>query len=339
MFAVPAVSGEIDAEIQARIDLKTKPLGSLGVIEILAKQICRVQGTLSPRMESCGLAIFAGDHGIVAEGVSAFPQEVTPQMVLNFLAGGAAANVFARTNGVSVLVVDAGIAGEPLSHPDLIPRRAGAGTANFLHGPAMRADQAEHALNAGIEIGAAMPGEAAAFGEMGIGNTSSATLLAHKLTDLPVADVTGRGTGVTGGVLDRKRAVLERAAARTGSLDAFGALREYGGFEVAGMAGGMIGAARSGKVVLVDGFIATAAALVALGLAPNLRDYLVFSHQSDEAGHRHVLAALKVKPLLHLDMRLGEGTGAVLAWPLLKAAAAMVNDMASFASAGVSKAG
>lgn len=339
MYQVPAVSGAMDAAIQKKIDLKTKPRGSLGVIEALARQICRVQRTLSPRMQTCGLTIFAGDHGIVAEGVSAFPQEVTPQMVLNFLAGAAAANVFARTNGISVRVVDAGIAGEPLDHPGLISRRAGAGTANFLKQPAMSDEQAAQALQAGIEIGDAMPGEAAAFGEMGIGNTSSATLIAHKLTGLPVAKVTGRGTGMAGDGLDRKRAVLERAAARTAALDAFGALREYGGFEVAGMAGGMIGAARAGKVVLVDGFIATAAALVALGLAPNLRDYLVFSHQSDEAGHKHVLAALEVKPLLHLDMRLGEGTGAVLAWPLLKASAAMVNDMASFDSAGVSQAG
>jgi len=339
MFVVPAVSDTLDAEIQRKIDLKTKPQGSLGVVETLAKQICRVQKTLAPKMEACGLTIFAGDHGVVAEGVSAFPQEVTPQMVLNFLAGGAGANVFAKTNGVSVQVVDAGIAGEPLDHPDLISRRAGAGTANFLQEPAMTAGQAKQALGYGIEIGAAMPGQAAAFGEMGIGNTSSATLIAHKLTGLSVAEVTGRGTGVVDKALDHKRDVLERSAARTGKLKAFDALREYGGFEVAGMAGGMIGAAQSGKVVLVDGFIATASALVAVGLAPEMRDYLVFSHQSDEAGHKHVLQAMGVKPLLKLDLRLGEGTGAVLAWPLLKAATAMINDMASFESAGVSQAG
>ena len=262
MFTVPTVSDVLDAEIQQKIDLKTKPRGSLGVVETLARQICRVQKTLTPKMETCALTIFAGDHGVVAEGVSAFPQEVTPQMVLNFLAGGAAANVFARTNGVSVQVVDAGIAGESLDHPDLISRRIGAGTANFLNEPAMSAGQTEQALAAGVEIGTAMPGEAAAFGEMGIGNTSSATLIAHKLTGLPVAEVTGRGTGVADKALDHKRDVLERAAARTGKLDALDALREYGGFEVAGMAGGMIGAAQSGKIVLVDGFIATAAALV-----------------------------------------------------------------------------
>jgi len=336
MFAVEAVGVRMDAAISRKIDMKTKPLGALGRIEALAAQICRAQQTLAPAMNDCSLTIFAGDHGVAAEGVSAFPQQVTRQMVMNFLAGGAAANVFAKANNIRVRVVDAGVAGEPLAHPALISRNIAAGTKNFLHEAAMSEAQLQQALRFGRELGASAGGEAAIFGEMGIANTSSASLIAHKLGHIALEDCVGRGTGVDDAGLKRKLDILARACARTGELDALGALREYGGFEVAQIAGAMIGAAQQGKIVLVDGFIASAAALAAVGLSPALRDYLVFAHRSAEGGHRFILALMEARPLLQLDMRLGEGTGGALAWPLLRAAAAMVNNMASFESAGIS---
>ena len=336
---VPPVSSALDGAIRRAIDGKTKPPGSLGELEALAARIARVQGVLAPRLRRCRLILFAGDHGVAAEGVSAYPQEVTRQMVVNFLAGGAAANVFARANGVELSVVDAGVAGRPLDAPGLLSRRIGAGARNFAREPAMTREQYEASLRAGAEVGAgaAAEGECAAFGEMGIANTSSATLIAHKLTGAPLDALTGRGAGLDDEGLAHKRRVLARAAARTpGRLDPPAALTEYGGFEIVMMAGAMIGAARAGAVVVVDGFIATAAALAADRLAPSLRDYLVFAHRSAEPGHQAMLDDLGARPLLDLGLRLGEGTGALLAWPILRSAAAMLSDMASFESAGVS---
>ena len=340
MLDPPAVRTDLDGAIRRAVDAKTKPPGSLGAVEALATRIARVQGTLTPSLRRCRLTLFAADHGIASEGVSAYPQAVTRQMVANFLAGGAAANVFARANGVDLCVVDAGVAGAPLDAPGLVSRRIGPGTRNFAVEPAMTGEQYEEALRAGIDLGAgsgAPAPDAAAFGEMGIANTSSATLVAHKLTGAPLDALTGRGTGLDDDGLAHKRRVLARAAARTARrLDPEAVLREYGGFEIVMMAGAMIGAARTGAVVIVDGFIASVAALAADALAPALRDYLVFAHRSAEPGHRVVLDALGASPLLDLGMRLGEGTGALLAWPLLRSAAAMLSDMASFESAGVS---
>ena len=337
MLDVPPLSRALDDEIRRVIDSKTKPPGALGAVESLAARIARIQGTPAPSLHRCRLILFAGDHGIACEGVSAYPQQVTRQMVENFLAGGAAANVFARTNGVDLCVVDAGVAGEAIDAPGLVSRRIGAGTRNCAAGPAMTPEQLDAALGAGRALGEGVAADAAAFGEMGIANTSSASLVAHKLTGVGLDALIGRGTGLDDAGLAHKRTVLARAAARTAPrLDARGALREYGGFEVAMMAGAMIGAARARAVVLVDGFIAGAAALAAVGLAPALREYLVFAHRSAEPGHRAVLEALAAEPLLDLDMRLGEGTGALLAWPMLKCAAAMTSQMASFESAGVS---
>jgi nicotinate-nucleotide--dimethylbenzimidazole phosphoribosyltransferase len=329
---------EFEARLKAAIDNKTKPLGALGRIEGLAAQIARVQGTLTPRMQTCALTIFAADHGIACEGVSAYPQAVTRQMVANFLAGGAAANVFARTLGADVTVVDAGVAGDPMDMPGLLSRRIGAGTANAAQGPAMTVDQRDRALAEGEALGRASTADAVAFGEMGIANTSSAALVLAKVLGIPVSDLTGRGTGVDDAGLARKRAVLTRASARTPSrLPGVEALQEYGGFEIAMMAGAMLGAARARKVVLVDGFIATAAAAAALSIDDSIRKALIFCHLSDEAGHRAALAALGAEPLLSLGLRLGEGTGALLAWPLVRSAAAMLTEMASFDSAGVSR--
>ncbi len=337
MFDLPPISRALDDAIRHAIDTKTKPLGALGIVEMLAAQVARVQGTLTPRLNRCRLTLFAGDHGIAHEGVSAYPQAVTRQMVANFLAGGAAANVFARTNDVDLQVVDAGVAGDPVDAPGLVARRIAAGTRNFAVEPAMTVAQCDQALLAGHELGVNVAADAAAFGEMGIANTSSATLIAHKLTGARLDALIGRGTGLDDEGLAHKRAVLERASNRTAErLDAREALNEFGGFEIVMMAGAMIGAARGGAVVLVDGFIASAASLAAVGIAPALRDYLVFAHRSAEQGHRTVLDALDARPLLDFDMRLGEGTGALIAWPVLKCAAAMMSDMASFENAGVS---
>ncbi|TCO73970.1 nicotinate-nucleotide--dimethylbenzimidazole phosphoribosyltransferase [Rhodovulum euryhalinum] len=323
------------AELKRRIDIKTKPPGSLGRIEALAAQIGLVQGSTAPRMARCQLTIFAADHGVATEGVSLFPQEVTRQMVLNFLSGGAAANVFARSVGADLRVVDAGVAGASFGLAGLIDRRIGAGTASFLTGPAMTAEQCDRALSEGRALGADGDWDAVAFGEMGIANTASAAALGHKLTGIGLDVLTGRGTGLDDTGLSHKRAVLERAAARTGDLAPAAALAEYGGFEIAMMAGAMIGAAAARRIVIVDGFIATAAALAACRIAPETRAAMVFAHKSEEQGHRALLEALGAEPLLSLGLRLGEGTGALLAWPLLRAAAAMLTEMASFEDAGV----
>ncbi len=323
--------------IRQTIDTRTKPPGSLGRIEALAAQIAALQGTTAPSMTRCTLTIFAADHGIAHSGVSAFPQAVTQQMVRNFLAGGAAANVFARTVGAALQVVDAGVAGAPIAHPQLIDQRMGAGTANFLEEPAMSDATAARALEAGAEIARAAACDALAFGEMGIANTATAAILAHKLTGLPLEELVGRGTGLDDAGLAHKREILQRAADRVpGTLPPNRAMAEYGGFEIVMMAGAMGAAARGGRVVLVDGFIATAAAALALALDEGVRPALVFAHRSAEAGHGALLDWLQARPLLDLDMRLGEGTGALLAWPLVQAAARMMTDMASFADAGIS---
>jgi nicotinate-nucleotide--dimethylbenzimidazole phosphoribosyltransferase len=335
---LPPPDPGLTARIRQAIDSKTKPLGALGRIEALAAQIAALQGTVAPRLETCTLTIFAADHGIAAEGVSAFPPEVTRQMVGNFLAGGAAASVFARTLEVGLQVVDAGVAGEVPDLPGLIRRPLGAGTANSAQGPAMTAAQYQQGLAIGAEIARATPGEALAFGEMGIANTSAASLVAHKLTGLPIDQLTGRGTGLDDQGLAHKRAVLARAAARTPArLEPDRAAQEYGGFEIVMMAGAMAAAAADRRLVLVDGFIATSAAALVLARAPDLRPAMVFCHRSAESGHRGLLAHLGAEPILDLDMRLGEGTGALLAWPILRAAARMLTDMASFAEAGVSE--
>lgn len=330
---------ELDFEqaIRRAIDTKTKPVGALGRIEDLAAQIARLQQSLAPQIRDCSLTIFAADHGIANEGVSAYPQAVTRQMVANFLAGGAAANVIAASLGIAVRVVDAGVAGEAMDDARLISRRIAPGTQSFLRGAAMTAAQRDRALDLGRELGADAAGEAVAFGEMGIGNTSAATLLAHRLTGIALAALTGRGTGLDDAGLAHKAQLLAAASARVpGRLTADAALAEFGGFEIAMMAGAMIGAAQAGKLVLVDGYIASAAALVAVELVPGTRGALVFAHVSAEPGHAALLGWLGARPLLSLDMRLGEGTGALLAWPLVKAAAAMLREMASFESAGVS---
>ncbi|MEM8769160.1 MAG: nicotinate-nucleotide--dimethylbenzimidazole phosphoribosyltransferase [Pseudomonadota bacterium] len=323
-------------DLQAFVDGKTKPVGSLGRIEALAVQLARLQQSLRPDTSACGLILFAGDHGMATAGVSAYPQAVTRQMLLNFLTGGAAANAFANALGVSMQIVDAGVVGEPVEHPALQSRRIRAGTRNAIEEPAMTDSEFAAALAAGREFGEAAQQPVVAFGEMGIGNTSAASLVAAKLSGTPVGPLTGRGTGHDDAGLATKRALLERAAARTAArLSAADALREYAGFEMVMIAGAMLGAAEARRLVLVDGFICTVAAFAALQIDPTIERALVFAHRSAEAGHGIVLEALHARPLLDLDLRLGEGTGAILAWPLVQAAGAMLRDMASFDSAGV----
>ncbi|MEM6412493.1 MAG: nicotinate-nucleotide--dimethylbenzimidazole phosphoribosyltransferase [Pseudomonadota bacterium] len=328
---------EFEVELRSAIDGKTKPVGALGRIETLAAQIARIHGTLSPKIETCALTIFAADHGIATAGVSAYPQAVTRQMVLNFLAGGAAANVFAKSVGADVQVVDAGIVGNPIEHSDLTDCRIGPGTANAIERPAMTSGELGQALEAGRSIGESVTADVICFGEMGIGNTSAASLIAAKLLGQPVAVLVGRGTGLDDEGLARKRAILAQAAARTpDKLTAEIALCEYGGFEIAMMAAAMTIAAKAQRIIIVDGFISSVAALCAVRLAPSCRASLIFAHRSAEVGHGIVLDALGAEPLLDLDMRLGEGTGALLAFPLVKAAASILRDMASFESANIS---
>lgn len=345
-LAVAPVDRSLDRALRAKIDGKTKPLGALGRLEDLALQIGRVRGSLTPTLNQPNLVVFAGDHGAAKAGISAFPQDVTWQMVENFLAGGAAINVFARANGIALTVVDAGVAHDFHAggvRPNLVDAKVGAGgTASYLDGAAMTAEERDTALARGAEIVnrlAAKGCEIIGCGEMGIGNTASAALITHCLTDAPLADCVGRGTGLDDAGLAKKTALLQQALdiwpERNG--DPLAVLARYGGFEIAMMTGAMLAAARQNMLVLVDGFICGAAALVAARLAPAFLDYAVFCHASAEAGHRTQLTALDVVPLVALDLRLGEGTGAALAWPLVRAACAFLNEMASFASAGVSE--
>ena len=338
----PTANAALAARLQHTIDHKTKPVGALGQLENLALQLGLIQRSESPALHQPQMVVFAADHGIAAEGVSAYPQAVTTQMVANMLAGGAAINVFARQHGFALQVVDAGVAADLPAHPQLLAKKIAYGTKNICTEAAMTRDQAEAALNAGMAVMQSLPGNVVAFGEMGIANTSSAALLVARLTGTSVIEATGRGTGLDDAQLLHKQAVLGRALLRhpasqpLGVMNVLDELAALGGFEIAMMLGAMLQAASERRVVLVDGFIAGAAALVACQLVPAVRDYLVFCHRSAETGHRRLLAHLDARPLLELDLRLGEGTGALLAWPLVLSAAAFLKEMASFESAGVS---
>ena len=331
------------ATLQHKIDQKTKPLGALGQLEALARKVGLIQQSLTPQLAQPQMLVFAGDHGAAKAGVSAFPQDVTWQMVENFLAGGAAINVFARQNGLALSVVDAGVAHEFGSRPGLIDAKVAAGTASYIDQPAMSPDQCAAAIARGADIvrGLAASGcSVVGFGEMGIGNTASASLITHCLTGVSLAECVGRGTGLDDAGLARKQGLLEKALERYrnagGSDDALAVLAEFGGFEIAMMVGAMLAAAEAKMVLLIDGFIVSSAALTAARLFPAFTDYCVFCHRSAEPGHQAQLQAMQAEPLLDLGLRLGEGTGAALAYPLVRAALAFLNEMASFESAGVS---
>ncbi len=340
-FALPPIEPTTDAGLEARlrnkIDNKTKPLGALGQLEDLALQLGLIQQSDVLTFDQPQMLVFAADHGIAAEGVSAFPQAVTVQMVANMLAGGAAINVLARQHGFALQVVDAGVASDLADHPQLIRRKIAHGTQNICNAPAMSDEQLNAALQTGADIVKNLPGNVVAFGEMGIANTSPAALLLHRLTATPITEATGRGTGLNETQLLHKQKVLTLAAARhPAAVTPLQVLAAMGGFEIAMMTGAMLQAASQRRVILVDGFIAGAAALVAGHLVSQVQHYMVFCHRSSERGHGLLLEHLQALPLLDLCMRLGEGTGALLAWPLVQSAACLMNEMASFASAGVS---
>jgi len=330
-------------QAQARQDSLTKPQGSLGLLEELSVKVAGIQGVAQPRIRDKVIVTMAGDHGVVAEGVSLFPQEVTAQMVYNFLRGGAGINVLARHVGARVVVVDLGVATDLEPHPELWVKKVAYGTKSMAQGPAMSREEAIQAIEVGIEIveselsrGVDIVGT----GDMGIGNTTPSSTMVAALTGAPVADVTGRGTGIGDQQLAHKIATIERALAvnRPDPADPLDVLAKVGGLEIGGIAGVVLGAAAHRLPVVIDGFISGAGALIAAGLAPQVKDYLIAAHLSVERGHRLVLERLGLTPLLNLNLRLGEGTGAALGISLVEAAVKVLNEMATFADAGVSEA-
>jgi nicotinate-nucleotide--dimethylbenzimidazole phosphoribosyltransferase len=344
MNVLPHVADLHDAALAARVqqalDRKTKPLGALGRLEALALRIACIQGTERPQLERPQMVVFAADHGLAARGVSAYPSDVTWQMVENFLAGGAAVSVLARQHGLALTVVDAGVRHAFAPRPGLLQRKIGFGTADMLDGPAMTESECLAAIETGGGVVRSLPGNALLIGEMGIGNTSSAALLLARLKNEPIEACTGRGTGLDDAALQRKTDTLRAVLARhEGAVEPLAVLAAMGGFEIAMMVGAVLQAAAERRVILVDGFIVSAAVLVAAQLAPAVLQRCVFAHQSDESGHRLMLQHLGGEPLLQLGLRLGEGSGAALAWPLLESACRILAEMASFESAGVSDRG
>ena len=341
-FDIPVVADiaqpDLAARLQHLLDNKTKPVGSLGRIETLAQRIGLILGNDAPALESPQLVVFAADHGLAAHGVSAYPSDVTWQMVENFLAGGAAVSVLARQHGIGLTVADCGVRHDFVARPGLVVCKQGQGTADALNGPAMTAEQCSAALQAGANLIHRLPGNALLLGEMGIGNTSAASLLLARLAGLAVADCTGAGTGLDADAVQRKIAVLRQVLARhPEARQPLDALAAFGGFEIATMVGAVLAAAADRRVIVVDGFIASSAVLVASQLRPHVLQRCVFAHRSGERGHALMLAHLRAEPLLELGLRLGEGSGAALAWPLLVSACALLRDMASFEAAGVSR--
>ena len=334
------IDAQVVEQALARQQQLTKPAGSLGQLEAVAVQLAGLQGQVKPALDQLWIAIFAGDHGVVAEGVSAFPQEVTGQMLHNFVSGGAAISVLARQLGASLEVVNLGTVTPSLNLPGVRHLNVGPGTANFVQGPAMTQAQGELALQAGRDsVRRAIAAGAQLFigGEMGIGNTTAASALACALLDCPVVHLAGPGTGLNAAGVSHKAQVIERALALHGAQhgDALQTLFNLGGFEIAALVGAYLACAQEGVAVLVDGFICSVAALVAVRLNPACREWLLFGHRGAEPGHRHVLETLNAEPLLDLGLRLGEGSGAALAVPLLRLACDLHGQMATFAEAAV----
>jgi nicotinate-nucleotide--dimethylbenzimidazole phosphoribosyltransferase len=329
------------AAAKARQDTLTKPPGSLGRLEELSIQLAGVSGKEIPSIKDKVIITMAGDHGVVAEGVSAFPQEVTPQMVLNFLHGGAAINVLARHVGARITIVDMGVAVDMEAHPLLVVKKIAHGTANMTKGPAMTREQAEQAILAGVEVVEAEIEtglDIVGTGDMGIGNTTPSAAIAAVLTGIEPAKLAGRGTGVDDEGLKRKIDAIERALAvnKPNPKDGLDVLAKVGGFEIGGLAGVILGAAAHRKPIMVDGFISTAAAMIAVTIAPAVHPYLISAHRSQEYGHSQMVEWLGLKPLVDLDFRLGEGTGAALGISFAEAACKILAEMATFAEAGVS---
>jgi nicotinate-nucleotide--dimethylbenzimidazole phosphoribosyltransferase len=326
------------AQLQRRIDNKTKPLGALGRLEALALRLGLILGSESPVLQAPQMLVCAGDHGLAARGVSAYPSDVTWQMVENFLSGGAAVSVLARQHGLALTVVDCGVRHDFAPRKGLSIRKIAPGTADASIGPAMSAAQCEQAIANGIALVRELPGNALLLGEMGIGNTSAASLLLARLTGRDIDACTGSGTGLDADGVARKRRLLrEVLALHADAGTPLAALAAFGGFEIATLVGAVLQAAHERRVIVVDGFIASTAVLVVQALQPHVVQRCVAAHESAEPGHRLLLDALGLDALLRLDLRLGEGSGAALAWPLLESACAILREMASFESAGVSQ--
>ena len=329
----------IKDKLQHKIDFKTKPLGSLGQLEDIALQLGMIQNTLTPKLEKPSLLVFAADHGIADEGVSPYPKDVTWQMAMNFCSGGAAINVFCKQNGISLKVIDAGV---DYDFPDELPvinAKVARGSRNMMNEPAMTLEECKLALKRGAgfvqqesEAGCNTIG----FGEMGIGNTSPSSLLMHRFMKLPIETCTGKGAGVEGEKLDHKTAILKTVAEKYDPQTTMETLATFGGLEIAMMVGAILEAKKLGMVMLIDGFIATAATITAIQFDESVRDNCIFCHASEEQGHQLMLEFLQAKPVLSLGMRLGEGSGAAVAYPVIQAAATFINEMASFDEAGVS---
>jgi nicotinate-nucleotide--dimethylbenzimidazole phosphoribosyltransferase len=339
--SIPPLDERAMAAARARQDQLTKPRGSLGRLESLSIQLAGITANALPDVRQKVVVTMAVDHGVVAEGVSAYPQEVTPQMVANFLRGGAAINVLAQHVGARVVIVDMGVAAEMPPHSALVNQKVAPGTGNIAAGPAMTREQAIEALTNGAQVvkdELAQGLDILAVGEMGIGNTTPAAAIGVALSGRSAEEIVGRGTGVDDAGLARKTESVQRAIQvnRPNPNDALDVLSKLGGFEIGGMAGAMLCAAANRRAVMVDGFISTAAAMIAASLAPRVRDYLIASHRSEEQGHHILLGWLGLEPLLDLDLRLGEGTGAALGLSLAEAACRLLREMATFGEAGVS---
>ncbi|MEW5815552.1 MAG: nicotinate-nucleotide--dimethylbenzimidazole phosphoribosyltransferase [Spirochaetota bacterium] len=331
----------LEKEILKRLDDLTKPPGSLGRLEDFVVQYCLCRGDSNARIKNTRLVTFAGDHGITEEKITPYPREVTVQMVSNMLAGGAAISVMCRNAGIESWIVDIGTCGEYPDHPALLKKKIARGTRNFLNAPAMTEEECDDALEVGYKIGSEKACDLFGIGEMGIGNSSSASALFSLLLDIDPEQTVGEGTGSRGKLFEHKKSVIARSVdfhRKEWDGTAFDALRRLGGFEIAGMTGLILAAAGSRIPVVVDGFIASAAALVAIKMEKKVTEYLFFSHASGEKFHKGFLAIIGKKPILDLDMRLGEGTGAALAMQIIMQALNCYHQMATFSSAGVSNA-
>lgn len=330
-------------ELQNKIDQKTKPIGSLGHLETLALQIGSVFETLTPEIVQPTILVFAADHGIAQSGVSAYPQNVTAQMVANFLNGGAAINVFARQHSLNLKIIDAGVNADLSDYDELLHAKMAYGTQNFLNQPAMSVEVCQKAINLGAATVQQIRQKncnCIGLGEMGIGNTASAAILMHLFTKISLENCVGRGTGLNDEQLAHKTALLKQAVAANypSGKTTIETLAIFGGFEIAMMVGAYLQAAEFKMLVLIDGFVTCAALLVATQMKPDILKNCIFSHVGSENGHRALLNFLKVKPLLDLEMRLGEGSGIALAYPLVQSAILFLNEMATFEEAGVDKA-
>lgn len=345
-FIAPTIANiennELYQQLQQIVDQKTKPLGALGRLETLAVQLGLIQGTTTPQITQPQIRVFAADHGLTKHGTSAYPSAVTAQMVYNFLQGGAAINVLARQHDIELKVVDAGVdadfANSPFKdHAQLLDYKVRHRSRDALSEPAMTAEECLAALENGMDVVKSMAGNLLIVGEMGIGNTSAASLLLARLGDIPLDECIGRGTGLDDAGLKHKASILTQVLARHSEAQTpFDILAALGGLEIAMMAGALMQAASERRILLIDGFIASSALLAAERLAPGVAQYAVFAHHSVEPGHTHLLKLLNAEPLLDMGMRLGEGSGAALAYPLLQSACAIINEMASFNDAGIS---